>query len=30
MVELKLRTASGGSMVPVEKILNLKDISEIL
>ncbi|MBE0672005.1 MAG: hypothetical protein IH588_15590 [Anaerolineales bacterium] len=30
MVELKLRTASGGSMVPLEKILNLKDISEIL
>ncbi|MEK6753197.1 MAG: YbaK/EbsC family protein [Chloroflexota bacterium] len=30
MVELKLRTASGGSVVPVEKILNLKDISEIL
>ena len=30
MVELKLRTASGGSTVPLEKILRLKDISEIL
>lgn len=30
MVELKLRTAAGSSIVPVEKILNLKSISEIL
>ncbi len=30
MVELKLRTAAGGNIVLVEKILNLKDISEIL
>jgi prolyl-tRNA synthetase len=30
MVELKLRTAAGGSIVSLEKILNLKDISEIL
>lgn len=30
MVELKLRTAAGGNIVPLEKILNLKDISEIL
>lgn len=30
MVELKNRTASGGSTVLLEKILNLKDISEIL
>ncbi|MBI5823722.1 MAG: hypothetical protein HZB18_06815 [Chloroflexi bacterium] len=30
MVELKIRTASGASTVPLEKILNLKDISEIL
>ncbi len=30
MVELKSRTAAGGNIVPVEKILNLKDISEIL
>jgi prolyl-tRNA synthetase len=30
MVELKLRTAAGGNIIPLEKILNLKDISEIL
>jgi prolyl-tRNA synthetase len=30
MVELKLRTAAGGNIVSLEKILNLKDISEIL
>jgi prolyl-tRNA synthetase len=30
MVELKLRTAAGGSIVSLEKILNLKDVSEIL
>jgi prolyl-tRNA synthetase len=30
MIELKLRTAAGGSVVPLEKILNLKSLSEIL
>ncbi len=30
MVELKSRTAAGGNIVSLEKILNLKDISEIL
>ncbi len=29
MVELKFRTAAGGSVLPVEKILSLKDISEL-
>ncbi len=29
MVELKFRTAAGGSVLPVEKILSLKDITEL-
>jgi prolyl-tRNA synthetase len=30
MIELKLRTAASGSTLPLEKILNLKSLSEIL
>lgn len=30
LIELKLRTAAGGSALPLEKILNLKSISELL
>jgi prolyl-tRNA synthetase len=30
MIELKLRTVAGGSTVPLEKIINLKSLSEIL